>query len=293
VAAIHVPVLLRETLELLAVRSGGLYVDGTVGLAGHAEAILQASGPDGRLYGVDRDAEALALARERLGAYGARVRLEQVDYRELPERLGVERPDGVLLDLGVSSLQLDSPERGFGFAQDGPLDMRMDRSRGESAAALVARLDERELADVVWRYGEERASRRIARALVAARARAPITTTGELATIVRRAAGRSRRRGLDPATLTFQALRIAVNRELERLAASLAALAARLAPGGRLAVIAFHSLEDREVKHTFRSLGGEGLRVLTRKPVRPTPAEVALNPRARSARLRAVLREAA
>jgi len=289
----HEPALLVETMELLAVKPGGLYVDGTVGLGGHAREILARSAPDGRLVAVDRDAEALDRARERPGPWSGRTRFVHGDYRELPEILGGERPDGVFLDLGVSSAQLDTAERGFSFQAEGPLDMRMDRSQGDTAADAVNRLPEDELADVIYRFGEERASRRIARAVAEARRRGPIATTTELAAIVRRAARHGRRPGrpgLDPATRTFQALRIHVNRELEGLAGALAAIAARLAPGGRLAVIAFHSLEDREVKQTFRRLAGEGFHLLTKKPVRPGAEEVSRNPRARSARLRAVER---
>lgn len=289
----HQPVLLAEALELLAVKPGGRYVDGTVGLGGHAEALLQASAPSGVLLAVDRDSEALAAAEERLRPWGDRVRLEHGDYREIPRLLKDQRADGILLDLGMSSLQLDSSDRGFSFRAEGPLDMRMDRSQGQTAAELVNRLPERELADLIYRYGEERASRRIARAIVEARRRDRITTTTELASIVRRAAGRSRRPGLDPATRTFQALRIQVNRELEGLADCLRRLADCLAPGGRLVVIAFHSLEDREVKQTFRELAGQGFALLTKKPLSPGEAEVARNPRARSARLRALAREAA
>lgn len=289
----HQPVLLAEALELLAVRPGGRYVDGTVGLGGHAEAVLQASAPSGSLLGVDRDSEALQAAGERLRPFGDRVRLEHGDYREIPRLLGEDQADGILLDLGVSSLQLDASDRGFSFRAQGPLDMRMDRSHGQTAEELVNRLPERELADIIYRYGEERASRRIARAIVEARRRGRIATTTELANLVRGAAGRSRRPGLDPATRTFQALRIQVNRELEGLADCLRRLADCLAPAGRLVVIAFHSLEDREVKQTFRDLAGRGFGLLTKKPLSPAEAEVARNPRAHSARLRALVREAA
>jgi len=289
----HEPVLLEEALELLAVKPGGIYVDGTVGLGGHAAEILGRSAPDGRLTGADRDAEALVRAGEALASFGDRVRLLHADYRGLPALLGDERPHGILLDLGVSSLQLDSPDRGFSFRTEGPLDMRMDRSRGETAAQVVNRMPEKPLADLIHRWGEDRAARRIARAIVEARRRGRIETTGALAEVVRRAAGRGGRRGFDPATRTFQALRIHVNRELEGLAPALEALARTLAPGGRLAVIAFHSLEDREVKHTFRALGAGGFRLLTRKPVRPGARELARNPRARSARLRAIERQEA
>jgi len=287
----HASVLLAESLELLAVRPGGLYVDGTVGLGGHAAAILGLGGAGGRLIGLDRDGETLERARERLRPFGERARLVHADYREIPEVLGGERADGILLDLGTSSVQLDTPERGFSFRAEGPLDMRMDRSGGATAADVVNRMSEPDLADVIYRFGEERASRRIARDIVAARRRGRIRTTTELAEIVRRAAGRSRRPGLDPATRTFQALRIHVNRELEGLGAALGELAECLAPRGRMAVIAFHSLEDREVKRTFRELAGGGFLLLTRRPIRPGSEEVGANPRSRSARLRGLERK--
>jgi 16S rRNA (cytosine1402-N4)-methyltransferase len=289
----HASVLLAEALELLAVRPGGLWVDGTVGLGGHAEAMLRASAPDGRLLGTDRDAEALCLARERLAPFGGRARLVAADFREIPRHLAGECADGILLDLGVSSLQLDNPGRGFSFQAEGPLDMRMDREEGETAADLVNRLPEGELADLIYEYGEERASRRIARAIVHEREREPIRTTLRLADVVRRSAGRSRRPGHNPATRTFQALRIRTNRELDGLGEAIVALAACLRPGGRMAVIAFHSLEDRPVKQAFRGLDGSGYRRLVKKPVRPGEAEARANPRARSARLRAIAREEA
>ena len=279
---------------MLAVRPGGLYVDGTVGLAGHAAAILDAGAPDARLLGFDRDAETLERTREALASYGGRVRLVHADFREAPARLGGERADGVLLDLGVSSVQLDTAERGFSFQADGPLDMRMDRSQGETAADVVNEMDEEDFADVIYTFGEDRASRKIARAIVSARRQHRIETTGELAAIVRRASGRpSWKPGIDSATRTFQALRIHVNRELDQLSDTMRALAACLAPDGRLAVIAFHSLEDREVKHTFRALGAEGFEVLAKKPVRPGHEEAARNPRSRSARLRGLRRREA
>jgi 16S rRNA (cytosine1402-N4)-methyltransferase len=284
-------VLLLETMELLRVRAGGLYVDGTLGLAGHAAELLRRSAPDGRLLAFDRDAETMERARETLAPFGARARLVHADWREAPAVLGGERPDGILLDLGVSSVQLDTAERGFSFQQDGPLDMRMDRSQGPTAADVVNRTRENELADLIYQYGEERASRRIARAIVRARERRHFTTTGELAGVVRSAAGRARRPGLDPATLTFQALRIHVNGELAGLADALRALLATLAPGGRLAVIAFHSLEDREVKQTFRAAAQEeGFSLLTKKPQGATEDEIRRNPRSRSARLRVIAR---
>jgi len=286
----HVPVLLAECLELLAVRPGGLWVDGTVGLGGHAEAVLRASAPDGRLLGLDRDEQALARAGARLAEFGARVRLEHADFRELPERLGAERASGILLDLGVSSLQLDDPERGFSFSREGPLDMRMDQGQRGTAAELVNRMREKELADLIHENGEEPFARRIARAIARARDEAPIETTTRLAEIVRRAAPRSRRPGFHPATRTFQALRIRVNRELEGLGEALERAAACLAAGGRMVVIAFHSLEDRAVKQAFRALAGRGFAPLTKKPLRPGALELARNPRARSARLRALER---
>jgi 16S rRNA (cytosine1402-N4)-methyltransferase len=286
----HTSVLLEETIRLLAVRAGGLYVDGTLGPGGHAAEILRRSAPEGRVIGVDRDPEALALARGALSPFGARARLVHADYRDIPDLLGGEKADGILLDLGVSSLQLDSPARGFSFRTEGPLDMRMDQSAGETAAFLVNRLSEEELADVIYRFGEERASRRIARAIARARERKLFETTTELAEVVRRAAGRGRRPGRDPATRTFQALRIRVNRELDALRETLEALARCLAHEGRLLAIAFHSLEDREVKWTFRGLDRHGFRLLTRKAVRPGREEVESNPRARSARLRALER---
>jgi 16S rRNA (cytosine1402-N4)-methyltransferase len=289
----HASVLLRETLELLDVRPGGLWVDGTVGLGGHAEAILRASSPDGRLVGTDRDGETLVRAQARLAGFGERARLVQSDFREIPRHLGGEPADGILLDLGVSSAQLDDPERGFSFQAEGPLDMRLDRAARTTAEDLVNGLPERELADVIYEYGEEPASRRIARAIVRERERERIRTTTRLADVVRRAAGRPRRPGLHPATRTFQALRIRTNRELDGLAEALCALAACLKPRGRLAVIAFHSLEDRPVKQTFRALHGQGYRELVRKPVRPSEEETRANPRARSARLRALEREEA
>ena len=289
----HVPVLLAEVLELLAVRPGGLWVDGTVGLGGHAEALLRASAPDGRLRGFDRDSETLERARERLAPFGVRARLEHADYREMKERLAGEVADGILLDLGVSSPQLDEPERGFSFQREGPLDMRMDRSERGSAGELVNRMREGDLADLIHEFGEEPYSRRIARAIVRARERAPLQTTTELAEVVRRAAPRTRRPGFHPATRTFQALRIRVNRELDGLEDALARAAACLAPRGRMAVIAFHSLEDRAAKQAFRSLESQGFRSLLRKPLRPGEAETRRNPRARSARLRALVREEA
>ena len=285
----HVPVLVGEVLQLLSPERGGLFVDCTVGLGGHARAVLTAGAE--RLIGIDRDETALAHARVALADFADRVELVHADYRELTRVLderSVAGVDGILADLGVSSMQLESDGRGFSFRRDEPLDMRMDRSRGETAAELLAHVEETDLADVIYRFGEERHSRRIARALVRARETQPLRTTGQVADIVRRAARVKGYSRIDPATRTFQALRIWVNRELDGLDTFLADGVARLQHGGRFAVITFHSLEDRIVKHTFRGL--EGVRVLTKRPIAGSDAEVAENPRARSAKLRAVER---
>ena len=293
---LHEPVLRAETVELLEPAGRGLVVDCTVGTGGHAAALLEA-GAD-RVVGLDRDAEVLPLARRRLAAWRDRVDLVHADYRGLDDvldRLGVERVDGALADLGCSSVQLEAEGRGFSFRRDDPLDMRMDRTSGRTLADLLAEATPEGLADIIFEYGEERRSRRIARAIVAAVAGAGIGTTAELAAVVRRAARYRGRSRIDPATRTFQALRIWVNRELDGLDAFLRAAARRLKAGARLAVISFHSLEDRIVKHTLRELerGGElALRILTRKPLRPAEEELARNPRARSARLRAAWRVA-
>ncbi|MGH7360108.1 MAG: 16S rRNA (cytosine(1402)-N(4))-methyltransferase RsmH [Candidatus Methylomirabilales bacterium] len=289
----HTPVLLTQVLTFLRPISDGLYLDCTVGTGGHAEAILEASGPTGRLVGLDRDAEGLPLARERLARFGPRVRLLHADYRVLGAVMaaeGLEAWDGVLFDLGLSSVQLDDPARGFAFRHAGPLDMRMDRAGGgPTAADLLRSLPERELAGVLREYGEERWARRIARRIVAARAAQPFTRTDQLAEVVAGAIPRRAwPRRIHPATRTFQALRIAVNRELEGLAEALAAGLAGLKPGGRIVAIAFHSLEDRVVKRALR--GDPAVTVLTKKPVTPGPEEVAANPRARSAKLRAARR---
>ena len=289
----HVPVLREEVLALLQPRPGGHYLDATVGLGGHAEAVLQASAPSGMLLGVDRDGEALALARQRLAPFGPRVSLIPGRYEELADLPGIGKAyDGILFDLGASSLQLDSAERGFSFGREGSLDMRMDRSTGQTAADLVNRLSERDLADLIFRWGEERWSRRIARAIVTARQQAPIRTTTELASIVAGAVPRRAwPRHIHPATRTFQALRIVVNDELTGLGPALEAAVGLVRPGGRVAAISFHSLEDRIVKQTWRRLeSSRQARVLTKHPITPGEAEVAGNPRARSAKLRAVER---
>ncbi len=299
----HTPVFLREVLEGLVVRPGGIYIDGTLGAGGHAEAILAASAPDGRLLGLDRDPQAVTRATARLELYGERVTLRHASYVELgtlARERGFFPVEGVLFDLGFSSLQIAAAERGFAFRLAGPLDMRFDQtSAGPTAADLVNTLPEAELANLLWRYGEEPRSRRIAQAIVAAR---PLESTGELAEIVAAAAERPRGRRIHPATRVFQALRIAVNRELESLEAVLPQAVEVLRPGGRLAVITFHSLEDRIVKRFFKqeargcicppevpicACGHQpALRLINRKPMRPSAEELAANPRSRSAKLR-------
>lgn len=302
----HEPVLLEEVIRLLAPKSGGIYLDGTVGGGGHAVRILEASSPDGLLVGIDRDPDAVETCRARLAPFGSRVHLFRGEYDRIDQvldSLGIAEVDGVLLDLGVSSHQLDTASRGFSFQNDGPLDMRMDREGGVTAADLVGQLDEDALADIIHRFGEERMSRRIARAIVSSRVEKPIVRTAQLAEIVRRAVpARFRGERIDPATRTFQALRIAVNRELEILERGVAAAIGRLKVGGRMAVISFHSLEDRIVKEAFRSQTGRcrcpreiprcvcgaraTMRLLTRRPVTASDDEAARNRRSRSARLR-------
>jgi 16S rRNA (cytosine1402-N4)-methyltransferase len=292
--AAHVPVMTAEALRFLSPERGGLFVDCTVGLGGHTRALLDAGAT--RVVGIDRDLDALARARATLSPWAAKVDFVHSDYRAIDsvlDDLDVTLVDGALADLGVSSMQFDEPGRGFSFQRDEPLDMRMDRSSGRTAAELVAVTAERELADTIYAYGEERFSRRIARAIVEARREAPIDTTLQLATIVRRAIPRRGYQRIDPATRTFQALRIWVNGELDGLDAFLGAMAKRLRVGARLVVITFHSLEDRIVKHTLRALeksADAALKVLTRKPMVPGDDEIARNPRARSAKLRAAER---
>jgi len=297
----HVPVLLDEVRALLEPWRGGVFVDGTVGLGGHARMLLE-GGAD-RVIGIDRDAQALERSRESLAQFGDRVTLVHADYRSLDTVLaarGIQGVTGVLLDLGVSSMQLDEEGRGFSFRRDEPLDMRMDRSQGQTLAERLVDVDEAELADVIFKFGEERKSRRVARAIVEARQREPLQRTGQLAAIVRRAVGGPWQR-IDPATRTFQALRIWVNGELDALDSCIARAVDALQPasediaGGRLAVISFHSLEDRIVKHTFRALAHRDaprVRVLTKRPVVAGDEEETANSRARSAKLRAVERVA-
>lgn len=306
----HRPVLLREVMDWIRPRAGAVIVDATVGPAGHAEALLDAVGPEGRVYGVDRDPLSLALATRRLARFGDRFVALQGDFRnlrDLLEEVGAFAADGVVADLGISSFQLDDPGRGFSFRVDGPLDMRMDPTAGPSAADLLAELGETELRRILRDYGEERLAGPIARALVRERDKRPFLRTRQLAELVERVAGpRARRYRIHPATRTFQALRISVNRELEGLDRLVTDAVSLLRRGGRLAVISFHSLEDRTVKKTLKSLaercicppglpvcgcGRENLvRILTARPVTPSPAEVRDNPRSRSARLRAAER---
>lgn len=317
----------RETLEHLDAARGGLFVDATLGMGGHTELILRAS-PGNRVIGFDRDAEAIELAKQRLAEFGERFRAAHTDYRRIKDVLreeGIETAAGVLADLGISSYQLDTPERGFSFRSGqgfvespsssvtspndpsaSPLDMRMDRSQKLTAADLVNGLSERELADIIFEYGEERASRRIAHRIVAERAKAAITTTGQLADLVVRAIHQKGHWRIHPATKTFQALRIAVNRELDGLDQFVSDAIDALEPGGRLVVITFHSLEDRIIKQAFRFQSGRCLcppnqpecrcgatkrvEILTRKAIQPGEDEIASNPRSRSAKLRACRR---
>jgi 16S rRNA (cytosine1402-N4)-methyltransferase len=290
---VHEPVLTAEAMALLAAERGGLFVDCTVGLGGHTQALLEAGAS--KVLGLDRDRDALRMAGERLNAFGERVELVHADYRDLPRVLderGVAGVAGALADLGVSSMQLDAEGRGFSFRRDEPLDMRMDQSQGPTAADLLRQAGEEELANVIFEHGEERYSRRIARAIVAARQTTAIATTGQLAQLVRRAVPHRGYQRIDPATRTFQALRIWVNRELEQLDEFLGTACSRLLTGARLVVITFHSLEDRIVKHAFRALaqGRAALQVLTKRPIVPGDAEIERNPRARSAKLRAIER---
>lgn len=305
--SLHQPVLVNEVLHYLAPRSGGHYVDCTVGAGGHARAILEASAPSGHVLGLDTDMAAIEVARVNLAEFGGRAELVHLSFTGLAEELrrrGCARVDGVVFDLGLSSMQIAAAERGFSFHAEGPLDMRFDSTKGGTAADLLRSLSEQELAELLWQYGEERSARRIARAVVARRQAAPLNTARELGELVAAVVpgGRSAARGIHPATRTFQALRIAVNRELAALEGALPRAVDALAPGGRLAVIAFHSLEDRCVKTFFRHESGtcvcpppapvcrcgarERVRVLTRKPVTPSEGEKRRNPRSRSAKLR-------
>jgi 16S rRNA (cytosine1402-N4)-methyltransferase len=285
-SASHTPVLLQEVLEWMRIRPDGTYIDATLGLGGHAVEIAKQL-KTGRLIGMDRDAQAIEVARERLKGFEERVTLMQSRFSKIDEvarELKLRPADGILADLGVSSLQLDTPERGFSFRGAGPLDMRMDRGESDTASEIVNYRPEQELADLIYRYGEERHSRRIARAIVRAR---PIRDTEHLATVVAGAQKVRGRQKLHPATKTFLALRIAVNRELEDLEQFLDRAPATLNSEGRWIVLSYHSLEDRLVKQAFRRLAQQGVvKVLTKHVVIPTPEEIQKNPRARSAKMR-------
>jgi 16S rRNA (cytosine1402-N4)-methyltransferase len=291
--ALHTPVLLDEVVHWLRIRPDGMYADATVGLGGHALAIAQQLSSGGRLIGIDRDPRALDATRERLREYERQVILVHSNFGRLDEiakALKLPPFDGVLADLGVSSMQLDSPERGFSFRWSGPLDMRMDPDELSTAAEIVNYRPEKELADLIYRYGEERNSRRIARAIVRAR---PIRDTEHLATVVAGACKTRGRQRLHPATKTFLALRIAVNREMEELEQFLSRTPATMSSGGRWVVLSYHSLEDRLVKRAFQRLAQEGtMRVLTKKVIVPEHAETRENPRARSAKMRVAEKKA-
>jgi len=283
----------REVLFWLRPQAGFLYLDCTVGHCGHAEQLLQSTAPNGIVVGIDRDPGAIEASKARLAQFGARLVLVRGNFVDLKRHLaerGISKVNGALFDLGVSSPQIDEPARGFSFQQDGPLDMRMDQSNGVSAADIVNETNEADLANMIYQFGEERYSRRIARAIVRARADRPFRTTRELASVIESSVPGPYRRGrIHCATRTFQALRIEVNRELEHLEPALRDAVEVLSPGGRLCAISFHSLEDRIVKHTFRSLAqgtDATLALLTKKPVVPTEDECRANPRARSAKLR-------
>ncbi len=288
----HVPVLLEECMDLLKVRRGGVYADATLGLGGHSGALVRKLGPEGTLIAFDRDPEAMAQAQERLagvsqelGAEMPTVRYVPRPFSDIAEEIAPASLDGLLADFGVSSLQLDQPHRGFSFRNDGPLDMRMDPRVGPTAEQVVNQADEEDLANLIYEFGEERRSRRIARAIVRAR---PISTTAELAKVVSAAAHSMKGDKIHPATRTFQALRIQVNKELTEIQSLLRSAGSLLKPGGRVVLISFHSLEDRLVKDSFRAEAKAGvLEILTKKPVVATGEEERVNPRSRSAKLRA------
>ncbi len=289
----HISVMPEEVLELLKAKAGGTVVDGTLGLAGHSYLIAQQLGPKGHLIGIDRDSFAIELAKKKLEDLRLQKDFCQGNFADLNvhlQQLNVTHVDGVLLDLGISSFQLDNAARGFAFSSDGPLDMRMDQSQGASAADLVNTLSEDKLAKIIEEFGEDRFAGRIAKAILYNRAKLKITTTKQLADIVLRALPHGYTRGrIHPATRTFQALRIEVNDELGSLQKALSTCFEALKPGGRLVIIAFHSLEDRLVKQTFKRFAQEGLgTILTKRPLVPTDAECAVNPRSRSAKLRGI-----
>lgn len=302
----HSPVMLEEVMEGLKLFSGGFYVDCTAGGGGHSEEILRRTSPDGKLLAVDRDPDALDAVQRRLKNYGDRVQLERANFVELQlvlNRLGTGKVDGILFDLGVSSYQLDNPQRGFSYMEDAPLDMRMDPDQGETAANIVQKASKKELAGIIRKYGEEKWASRIAEFVVRERAKKPIETTGELVEIIKAAVpAAARRQGSHPAKRTFQALRIAVNKELEILKDAIRGAIEELSSGGRICIISFHSLEDRLVKETFKELSDPcvcppdfpqcicgrvpQIKLITRKPITPSEGELEQNPRSRSAKLR-------
>jgi 16S rRNA (cytosine1402-N4)-methyltransferase len=290
----HIPAMLNEVIECLDLKPGQVIVDATVGTGGHSKAIIECIMPGGRLIGIDRDEESLKVASERLKDQSGScdfVHSNFSDIDKIVKELDIKKVDGVLFDLGISSFQLDDPERGFSFQNEGPLDMRLDRSSYISAYDLVNNLTEEEISALLWNFGQERWHNRIARFLVEERQKHPIATTRDLADIVVRSIPAKYRYGhhrIHPATRTFQAVRIAVNRELEILESSLEKAAMLLGRGGRVCAISFHSLEDRTVKHTFKRLANEKIiTIITPKPLTPSPSEVEVNPRARSSKLRA------
>ncbi len=289
----HIPVLKKEVLFYLNCGPGKIFVDGTVGGGGHTQAILEASAPNGFVIGLDVDGEALIQAKKKLAPYGERYILKKGNYargREILSGLNIEKVDGFLLDLGISSLQLAAPERGFSFLHPGPLDMRMDNTASVTASQIINRWSQKRIAEIIKQYGEERWANRIARKITETRVKMSIKTTTQLAEIVANAIPRRNwPRRIHPATRTFQALRIVVNQELENLKQFLNQVLSLLAPKGRVVIISFHSLEDRLVKNAFRNWAKEGkVQLLTKKPVQPSREELAMNPRARSAKLRAI-----
>lgn len=300
----HIPVLLKETVELLQCKKGGRYIDCTVGAGGHAERILELTSPDGVVVGIDQDEDILKIAEERLKRFGERVRLVHGNFSDIKGIIKDERADAILLDLGVSSYQLEDKERGFSFMSDAPLDMRMDKKAEITAADIVNKSSERELSDIIFKYGEERFAKRIASFIVNERGSKPVTTTTQLSNIIMKAIpARFRPRDIHPATRTFQALRIAVNHELEILEKSILNAVDILKPEGRMCIISFHSLEDRIVKRTFQRLEKgcicppkipicqcgikPSIKIITKRPVTPSEMEIKANPRSRSAKLRA------
>lgn len=302
---VHVPVLQQEMLYFLSPSAGGLYMDGTVGSGGHSRLLLESSSPDGKVIAFDRDHRALEVAGRQLKTFGDRISFVHDDFRNFGSYTEGLVFDGILLDLGVSSMQLNDPKAGFSFQHPGPLDMRMDVRQKTTAADIVNEMSPEELKRIIWKYGEEKRARRIAEAITAARSEQPVLTTDRLVQIVLSVITQRPGKRIHPATKTFQALRIAVNNELEGLDQFIKAIIEFLKPGGRLAIISFHSLEDRVVKWTFRELAGTLPRsryapqvedvqpkaeILTRKPIRPGEDEIETNPRSRSARMRVVQR---